>query len=217
MNERHRTLTHRDQAASAFSAALMRLCEALGALGTALVDSEGETVDYAGRLDPFDIKIAAAELCVLLEVVRHTGALGWSETEEILVRGTRRSFYVRLLGEGYAMIVILPLHAFGVSRRGVAEAVREVCSEAGLEVPHSMARYIEQWLRVDVRVDPSDSRRPDAVWVDGIWCPVEVLGVYRDDPSSREVGYRARLKSGSEITLIRESLGRWYADSRPGK
>ena len=50
-NERpqRRGLVERDQHASRFSAILLRLCEATFALAAALVDSGGETVDYAGK------------------------------------------------------------------------------------------------------------------------------------------------------------------------
>ncbi len=59
--KRRKTLVARDQAVSAFSGALMRLCDAIAAHGAALVDAEGETVDYAGSLSPFEIRVAAAE------------------------------------------------------------------------------------------------------------------------------------------------------------
>ena len=45
MKGRRRSIGDRDQRASVFSAALMRLCESASALGAAVVDAEGETVD----------------------------------------------------------------------------------------------------------------------------------------------------------------------------
>jgi hypothetical protein len=59
--KRQGTLAVRDQAVSEFSGTLMRLCDATAAFGAALVDAEGETVDYAGSLSPFEIRVAAAE------------------------------------------------------------------------------------------------------------------------------------------------------------
>ncbi len=51
----------RDQAASNFAATLGRLCDAVPAVSAALVDGEGETVDYSGSLSPYEIRVAAAE------------------------------------------------------------------------------------------------------------------------------------------------------------
>jgi hypothetical protein len=42
---------------------------------------------------------------------------------------------------------------------------------------------------------------------------VEVLGVYGAEKGN--LGFRARLDSGAELTLVRERLGRWYADAVP--
>ena len=92
------------------------------------------------------------------------------------------------------------------------EAVREVSLEAGLPLPPSCLRAKEQWSRVDVRCEPSPSRRPVALWVGGGWLAIEVLGRWTRGLGSREVGYRARLKTGAELALVRERLGRWYAE-----
>jgi hypothetical protein len=192
----------------------MRLCDAVPAQGAALVDAEGETVDYAGTLDPFDIKVAAAEMCVLLAELRRSSVYSWPQTEEVLIRGARRSYYAHALAEGYSVVLELLPHAFGVSRRAIREALRELCKESGLDAPHSLSHESEQWVRVDVRCMPK-SVRPSAVWLDGSWCSIEILGTYRAHPVRREVGFRARLPSGAEITLIREPLGRWYADQLP--
>lgn len=215
MSSRRRTYAGRDQDASAFSAALMRLCDGVGALGAALVDSEGEAVDYAGDLDPFDIKIAAAELCVILAELRRSKVPYWAETEELLIRGSARSYYAHMLGEGYAVVLELLPHAFGVSRRGMLEAIRELCKESGLTLPRSATVESERWTRVDVRCPRRPPRRPEAIWVNGAWCELSVLGSFKANPTRREFGYRARLATGAEITLVREALGRWYADMVP--
>jgi hypothetical protein len=68
--KRRRRGAVRDQSDSAFSAILGQLCDDCGALAAALVDGEGETVDYAGLLSPYEIKVAAAEWRIVLAVVR---------------------------------------------------------------------------------------------------------------------------------------------------
>jgi hypothetical protein len=212
MKDRRRTFAGRDQKASAFGGVLMRLCDALGGVGVALVDGEGETVDYAGTLDPFDIKIAAAEVSVLLDVLRGCMALDWNRTEELFLRGARRSFYAHVLGEGYAIVIVLMPQAFTVSRRAVIEAIHDLSAEAGLRIPPSVAAQ-ERWFAVEVQCHPDHPRRPEAIWLSGAWVRVEVLGVYGAEKG--DLGFRARLDSGAEITLVRERLGRWYAYAVP--
>lgn len=213
MSTRRRAITARDQRASAFSAALLRLCDAVGATGAALVDAEGETVDYAGAIDPFDIKVAAAEWVVVLALLRESKMPGFPETEEVAVRGARKSFFVQVLSDGYALVVQLLPHAFSISHRALYEAVRELSTEAGLQVPRGVLRESERWRRVDVRSEPLDPRRPTALWASGTWCALAVLGRWTSGLDRGEIGYRARLPSGAELTLVRERLGRWYADT----
>lgn len=192
---------------------MLRLCDSVGAPGAALVDPEGETVDYAGTIDPFDIRIAAAELRLILKEVSAVSI--WSDTDEIILRGSKKSFALVAMEEGYAIVIQLLPHCFSVSYRAVSEAVREASSEAGLPLA---SRYVEgeHWTRVEVRPTPGDERRPHAIWYGGTWCVVEVLGRYHDADLDRgELGYRARLANGAEVGLVREQLGRWYAEELP--
>jgi hypothetical protein len=181
-------------------------------VAAALVDAGGETVDYAGGLDPFDIKVTAAEWAIVLMLLRSSRIGDWARTDELVVRGQRRSFFARSLDDGYAIVLSLLPRAFGVSPRGLSEAVRELCAEAGMSVPASLRREKERWSRVQVRSASRDRRRPAALWIGGTWSVVEVLGRWTADLGPREVGYRARLPSGAEVTLVREPLGRWYVD-----
>lgn len=209
-----RSLSGRDQAPSTFGAILLRLCDSCGALAAALVDAEGETVDYAGTVDPFDIKVAAAELQLIRALVYGSRFPTWPETRQILVRGAKKSFAVVPLVEGYAIVLQLLPHAFSVSRRALGEAIRELCTEAGLSLPEAFLE--EHWTRVEVRASSLDERRPAALWMRGQWVPVEVLGRYQDDDLDRgELGFRARLATGAEVNVVREALGRWYAEDLP--
>jgi hypothetical protein len=213
MKGRRRSIGDRDQRATAFSAALMRLCDAASALGAALVDAEGETVAFAGVVDPFDIKVAAAEWAVVISRLRAMRVPLLAGTEIVRVRARKKSFVMSALADDYSLIVQLLPHAFAISERAMSEAVREVSLEAGLPLPPSCLRAKEQWCRVDVRCEPAPSRRPAALWVRGGWLPLEVLGRWTRGLGSHEVGYRARLKSGAEFALVRERLGRWYTEA----
>jgi hypothetical protein len=92
----------------------------------------------------------------------------------------------------------------------LGEAARELEREAGLAARGVPERL--RWLRVDVRIDPRDRRRPLAIWLEGAWIPVEVLGKFQTgDLGRNETGYLTRLGSGAELVLVREPLGHWFA------
>lgn len=213
MTSRRRSLAPRDQQPSAFASVLMQLRDAVDALGVALVDPEGETVDYATTVTPFDIKIAAAEASVLLECLRSSAFPTWPETYEVTVRGSHRTLYAQALPLDYALVLLLPVRCFQVSERALSEAVRDLCHEAGMELPARLGAGAELWRFVEVR--EGRDRRPRAVWLEGGWQRVDVLGRFAAGVTRRETGYRARIDSGAEFTLVREPLGRWYADVLP--
>jgi hypothetical protein len=211
MRARGRVALERDQDASPFSAILWRLCEACSAHAAALVDKGGETVDYAGRISPYEIRVAAAELRLVLAFTRTAEVFGWSEVNEILVRTGLRSYAVVGLGDGYAIVLELLRHCLSLSRRALAQATRELELEAGIS--SVLPPGSTPWSRVRVKPRPDDPLRPEAIWLDGSWQPVTVLGRYRSaDLARRERGYRAHLPSGAEYSLVREPLGYWFVD-----
>lgn len=211
MTARGRLAIDRDQEASPFSAILWRLCEGCSAHAAAFVDKEGETVDYAGRISPYEIRVAAAELRLVLAFTRTAEVPGFQLVNEIRIRTGRRSYAIIGLGDGYAIVLELVRHSFSLSPRALLQAKRELEAEAGIE---SVLRPGgTSWLRVKVRASTLDARRPEAVWLDGAWQTVTVLGRYRTgDLARRERGYLTRLPSGAEFSLVREPLGCWFAD-----
>src|SRR5215510_5809573 len=181
----------RDQMPSSFAPTLGRLCSSAGVVGAALVDSDGEAVDYAGRVAPFDIRVAAAEWRIILTRLGRCRHSPWRETRQIMVRGVNKSFGAVLLPEGYALVVQLLPRCFRVSPRALSEAVREICENAGLELPEAATG---QWRRVQVNESPAPQRRPTSVWVNRKWLPVEVLGRWvGPELLPNEIGYRVRL------------------------
>lgn len=204
----------RDQSDSAFSAILGRLCDDSGALAAALVDGEGETVDYAGLLSPYEIKVAAAEWRIVLSVVKESRLPGFHHVAGLSVRAKGRTFAIEAMPDGYAIALCLPRRSFNVSQRALAQATRELAHEAGIALPEARAQV--RWARVKVRT-PSGSRlyrRPDAIWLRESWSPITVLGHYQArDLSHSELGYLARLASGAEVFLVREALGVWFIDN----
>ena len=203
----------RDQSDSAFSAILAALCDNTGALAAALVDPEGETVDYAGLLDPYEIKVVAAEWRIVLMVVHESRVPGFRNVTNITVRARQRSYLIEAMPDGYAIALRLPRHCFNVSRRALAQAARELGAEAGIEIPE--ARTQLNWARVLVRTpDAEKQHRPDAIWLGDRWSPVTILGRYQArDLAPSERGYLARLGTGAEVFLVREPLGIWFIDN----
>lgn len=211
MNQRRRSIVSREHAHTPFGATLLRLCDAAGAIGCALVDREGETVDYAGHIDSYEIRVAAAEWRIVLRELESSVVPTWAETTEVLVRSRKRSYAIVSLIEGYAIVMQLLQHCFRISRRALNEGVRDICREAGLDLPAAFSR--EHWTRVEVKPLPKDRRRPASVWIGSSWSQVELLGRYESRLLDvGEVGFRARLSNGEEVNLVRERMGRWYAE-----
>lgn len=207
----------RDQSLSEFSGALQKLCESVAALSVAFVDPEGETVDYAGVVGPFETRVAAAEWGLILRTLKTTPSLTWADTAELYFRGRNRSFVIITLTQGYALVLELPVRSLCVSQRALLEAVRAISAEAGLILPGIWAAVREHWARVDVETDRR-LRRPRAIWREGRWYAIEIMGrVARDQLRRGESGYRVRLEDGAELTLVREPLNRWYADDLPAQ
>jgi hypothetical protein len=201
----------RDQEESTFGAILARLVAAVaGAHAAALVDAEGETVDYAGSLDPFELKVAAAHWQIALAEIATQAEL--PRTRQLTIRARRRSYVVRCLEEGYTIVLVLhPRAGFAASERALQEAHARLCSEAGFSEPPRAGR----WFGVEVEPEPNDRARPARLHLANGWAPVEVMGSLVG-LRPRERGFRVRLPNGAEMMLVRERLGRWFADEPIG-
>ncbi len=196
----------RDQDASPFSHILVELCEATGSKCAALVDQEGETVDYAGRGDPFDIRILAAEWRLVLLQIQMSDKLG--TVRELMVRAKNKSFWIEAFPHGYALVVEMGRRSTSLSARALSQARRDLCHEAGFELGDSTQ---EVWTRVLVQEEQGVSRRPVAMALDQESLYVTVLGRVSGEARS-ERGFRVRLSTGEERTLVREPLGHWYLE-----
>ncbi len=177
-----------------------------GAYACALVDLGGETVDYAGVVQPFDVKVAAAHMRIILNDLDGLGALGKSRW--VVLRGERRSFVARQLPEGYALVVMLRRRAgFTASARAYAACEHALAAEAGWSPPKDVAPWFAVEVEVDRRgrpnrVDAGPTASAVVVEVFGA-----VVGLARG-----ERGFRARTAMGGELTLVREPGNTWYAD-----
>jgi hypothetical protein len=192
--------------ATPFAAILVRLLSRVpGAYAAALVDVEGESVDYAGVADAFDIRVAAAHARILLAEIDRLEKLGVARS--LVIRGAKKTIVARALLEGYALVVLLRRGAgFTASSRAFAACERELAAEAGWKLRQ---RADDVWYPVDVEADRLG--RPRRVGATA----VRVLGALVGLPP-REHGFRVRTEDGNEINLVREARNCWYADERIG-
>lgn len=198
----------RDTDATPFTAILESLIERVpGAYAAALVDSFGETVDYAGRGEPFDLRVTAAHVQIVLSSVQRFGALG--EPSWLVVRGARKSITASVLPDGYVLVIVLrPRAAFAISTRALNVCMRALAEEAGWgDIDPREGGKRRSWFEVTVESD----RRGRPTHVGPRRVAVEVLGAVMGLPI-RERGFRVRTSEGSELTLVREPRRRWYAD-----
>ena len=181
--------------ASPFASILSALIERVpGAYAASLVDVLGESVDYAGVVEPFDVKVAAAHFRLILQELERFGQLGTPTS--LTVRGERRTIVAMQLPDGYALVVLLRRRAgFAASSRAYAVCIRALAAEAGWDLVKERA-----WHPVAVRIN--DRKRPVLVNDQ----PVVVMGAIVG-----ETGFRVRVGE-RELTLVRESGGNWYAD-----
>lgn len=193
--------------ASPFAPILSALISRIpGAFAAALVDAEGETVDYSGKIDPFDIKVAAAHWQIILKQLAEISYLG--EPRRIVVRGTSRSVVVRTLPDGYSVVLLISRRGgFAASERAFSACIYALNIEAGWKV----ASRLPPWFPITVTVD--DRKRPTRIEYGGLTEAVEVLGTVVG-LTRGEHGFRIRLASGPEITIVREPGGHWYAEER---
>jgi hypothetical protein len=205
----------RDQEESAFTLILADLLKRVpGAYAATLVDDEGECVDYViatrhtprYEVTPFDVKVAAAHWAIVRAEI--TQRPMFAPLQTIVCRGERRSFILRQLPEGYALVVLLKKRAGFVS---VTRAL-DACERAlAIEAVWSLEKGRGIWIAVDVETD--DRRRPTWLTMGALSCSVEVLGALTK-LRRREYGFRVRLPSGGELNLVREVGNRWYADEK---
>ena len=198
-------LVFRDTEPTPFTPILQALLEAIpGAHAATLVDGEGETVDYTWRGDPFDLRVAAAHLQLMLQDIERFNGLGAARW--VTVRGRHKSIAATVLPEGYALTLTLRSRsAFALSTRALRVCIRALANEAGWKLPPGD----RSWFAASVTTD----RRGRPVRV-GAETDVEVLGALVG-LSRRERGFRVRTVNGAEFMLVREACGQWYADALP--
>jgi predicted regulator of Ras-like GTPase activity (Roadblock/LC7/MglB family) len=200
----------RDQAQSAFTTILRRLAEGVPTLlAVAFVDFEGECVDYFSSIDPYEAKVVAAQMSVVMEsVTRAIQRLGWGDASRLEVLGASRELVVRRVNDEYALVVMR--RADGQEPRllaAVERAVEEFRVEVGEAAPH--------WepsppvLFVETRPAVGWPYAPVAFSHGGAMTSVtHVLGRWVEPTG--ETCFRVYTERGDELTLVhRPQDDRW--------
>jgi len=214
---RRRRRPVRDQAESTFNIILEDLLSLVPfARGAAIVDFEGETVDYAGELDPFELRVAGATFQLVLCEARTCKLVS---PLQIAMPMKKAGFVIRVLDPSYCLIVVtrsMAVHC--ISSRLLLEMEARILHEAGLPIvrkPTSHRVEVEM-LGEGARARPSRMRTPTPPVVDESdperpWVPVEVVGALVGTAHG-ERAFRVRLPTGAETTVTHEASRLWFAD-----
>jgi predicted regulator of Ras-like GTPase activity (Roadblock/LC7/MglB family) len=198
----------RDLDATGFSKHLDELVKQLPeALCAVFVDGEGETVDLASRVSPFDARIAGAEMSIVLDSVRRARAkLGEGALVELRIEGNTRSILVRHVAEGYDIVVLVESASItGRVAEATAEASFGLMKETGLRPPPRtpILRAVEHRpSRIGIMV-------PTSFEENGRRRRVETILGHRDDGDGL-VRFLVRLDDGEELVVVHDqNQARW--------
>lgn len=108
-----------------------------GVLSVAFVDTEGECVDYCSSLPPFDAKVVAAHLRIVIDEVRQCSErMQTGEPSLVEIRGRDRDLVARRLGDDYLLVAVLgPDETDQVVLLDLEETVDRLRREAEIAVP----------------------------------------------------------------------------------
>ncbi len=134
MTEDRPSLFMRAQVPTEFAAVLRRLVRSIpGGVGAAFCDAEGECIDYYGPIDPFDMKIAGAQLAPVHEdLARRLGAFLGSDVT-VHMRGEKTSYlYLRISADYYVVAILSAYASWWEALDDIAAARKDMRREAGV-------------------------------------------------------------------------------------
>jgi predicted regulator of Ras-like GTPase activity (Roadblock/LC7/MglB family) len=202
----------RDQSESAFTAILRRLWDQIPSLlAAAFVDVEGECIDYISRLDPYEAKVTAAHLHMLLgEIAGSFAKIGAGNTFSLEIDASDREILVQRVGEDYLLVVVL---STGGERAHRETAITLACAEFRHEVGLTAPAWETSRQRLSVRVRPATgwTYAPSAYSDGGVRVTItDVIGRWTETGGvmgDELVCFRVRTAEGRELTLVHDPDG----------
>jgi len=210
----------RDQAESGFTEIMRRLLyRATGLLAVAFVDGNGECVDYCSALDPFEAKVAGAQLIITMtELTERMHRLDAGLSFMLTVHGKDRDLVVRRVSEEYLLVLVTKPKTLTRRLTGAIEhAVIELRREAGIDPP-SWEPVLDS-VRVEVRRAVGWPYAPAAFFVGETGARMgitDVMGRWMEGSGIQSrVCFRVRTDDGEELTLIHDRAhDRWERHSQ---
>ena len=205
----------RDRPDSAFSFILNRFVQVHSeVLAAVVVDGDGECVDYASVIDPYEAKVfGAALLGTTAEITAATRRMGAGSPIQWVVEASKYDLLVRRLSDDFALVVVLSSRGLNghvlAAMNTLAGALRY---EAGLDAatwdPSSVP------FRVQTRLGPDGEELPASVYDGGVAQAVQaVLARWTERgviSSADRTCFRVRVAKG-ELTLVFEPvLKQWH-------
>jgi hypothetical protein len=202
----------RDTAESAFTPILRRLWDQLPSLvSAAFVDTEGECIDYISRIEPFEAKVNAAHLHMLLESL----SAAWSKSGKgqafgLEIDASRRAACVRRIGDEYMLVAVLDTGGDALERE---DAIMLACAEFRLEVGLDRPSWeaAQRKLSVRVRAATGWTYAPQGYSEGGVRVTItDVLGRWTESGGvlgDELVCFRVRTDDGRELTLVHDPGG----------
>lgn len=200
----------RDLAPTGFTAILEALVQGLPeALCAVFVDGEGETIDYASRIDPFDARIVGAEAAIPLSRARALARLTeLGDILELRIDGARRTLLARHVTDDCTLVLVVDEPSVRVAAvERCAQAAQALCIESGHPLPGAL-----RVLRAVERQHGVERAMPRAFIDGGARRTVSaVLGVQRGPAHDT---FLVRTDAGEELVVEHEhATGRWRRQS----
>lgn len=197
-----RAILPRDSDRTGFTATLEALLDLLpDALCATFLDSEGETIDLATRVDPFDARIYSAEFALPLASMRAASReLGVGTTRELRLVGDARCVLVRSVSEECDLLVVLD------GQRTLGRASFE-CARASVRLAFEAG--VPSWRPASLSPVTSAGALPQAFLEDGRTRRVaSVLGAA---DSTITESLLVRTVDGDECVIARDpTTERWF-------
>ncbi len=215
----------RDLESSSFTIPLRALRERRGVLAAVFVDGMGECVDYVASMDPYEAKVQGAHWLAILSDVEYALRASHGAIQSMHVVGKSREIVLREVGEGYKLVLVIRAGSIdrvlleSIEQTVVALRGESGLDDAGVEVARGhlsdpVARpsmMFSTRTRVDVvtREAPVWGYAPANVLTGGPASRIiAVLGRWEEEDL---VGFRVRVDTGEELTLLHEvTSARWY-------